>query len=128
MVITVTENTSASAPNLNVAYSKQFTPTGSAYVEIEETIAASQTDKLVNVAIDVSAVKWFCIHSTVAMTIETNDGTTPGNTLSLLAGYAYEWHASKYDTFKLTVDVTALYVTNTTEGTLTVKVLYDSTP
>lgn len=128
MVVTITENVSATSPTLNVAASKQFTATGSAYVEIEETIAASQANSLINLAIDVSAVKWIYIHSTVACVLETNDGTTPADTLTLVAGYPYQWHAGRYDTFKLGTDVTALYVTTTVEAVLTIKVLYDSTP
>lgn len=108
-------------------YDKTFTCTGSSWTKLQETVAPG-TDTAVVIAIDVSAVKFFRIHSTTAATIQTNDGTTPDNTLSLAANQAYDYVPSDYEPFLLTVDVTTLYVTNVTETVLTVEVLQDATP
>ena len=101
---------------------------GSGMAVLSEVIAALAANVQHTIAIDVSAVKWFLIHSTTAVTVETNSGSAPADTLTLLAGYAYEWHASRYDAFKLGTDVTALFITTTVEAIVTIKVLYDSTP
>jgi DNA polymerase V len=59
---------------------------------------------------------------TVPMPEPTDD------TLTLTAGYAYQWHAGRYDPFLLGTDVTALFITTTVEAIVTIRVLYDSTP
>jgi len=94
-------------------------------------VAGSTTDKEVVVAIDVSQIKELIIKASVDMTLETNDGTTPDNTIALKANFAYVWAKDySYDTCKLTVDVTKLYLTNAgaTAGTFELLCVYDSTP
>lgn len=95
---------------------------------LSESIAANQTNLLVGYTLDVSAVKSFYIVSDVAMTVKTNSSGSPANTLTLVAGQPYLWVVGDYDTFKLTTDVTALYITNTTAGTLDIRALVDATP
>ncbi len=102
--------------------------TGSQNVSIDETIAANATDFLINIAIDVSATKSFIIKSDAAMTIETNDGTSPDNTLSLIANDAYVWNTNSLSVFKLTTDVTKIYVTSVAGGNLRIECLQDASP
>jgi hypothetical protein len=111
-----------------VTGSKQYT--GSSKVSLDETVASGSTDLLINVAIDVSAVKSFILLSDQAVTIETNNGAAPDNTIVLVANVAYVWTTDSYDTFKLTVDVTKIYVTNASGSTATIKLeaLVDATP
>lgn len=91
--------------------SKTFTLTGSSWTKLVETIA-NGTDTLVNVAVDVSAVKYFRVHSTTAATLQTNNGTTPDDTITLAADEYYEWNNQDSWAFDLGTDVTAIYVTN----------------
>lgn len=81
-------------------------------IAIDESIPDSSSDLLVALAIDVSQVKGVYILSDQDITLETNDGSSPDNTLALKAGIPYVWYTNKYDALKFTSDITALYVTN----------------
>lgn len=109
---------------------RSSTYSGGASVDIAETIVTASTDFLINIAIDVSAVKSFYIVSDVAVTVETNSGSAADNTLVLKAGVPYQWDTDSYDTFKLTADVTKIYVTNVSGSTsnLFIKCIQDPTP
>lgn len=92
-------------------------------------IPEDSTDKVVAWAVDVSQIKCIVIEASEDMTLETNaDDATGGNTLNLLAGEPYIWHATSLFTNLLTLDVTVLYITNTTAGTLKIRCKYDATP
>lgn len=107
---------------------KQFTNTGC--VEIDETVANGQTDKLVTFSLDVSQIKAFELYSDVAVTVETNAvDHSGGNQIVLVAGLPYRWCSDDYNTFLLTVDVTKLYITNASGSTanITIRALYDPT-
>ena len=104
--------------------------TGTAVTLVDESVTTGQTDFLINVAIDVSAVKAFYLVSDQAVTIETNSGSAADNTIVLVANVPYVWHTSWYDAFLLTIDVTKIYVTNASGSTATIemRVLQDATP
>lgn len=113
--------------------SQQMAFTADALDQRELSIPDSTTDQEIVISIDVTAVKVFRIKSDQDVTIETNDpgpDPVPGNTLALVADQPYTWHEDALDAFKLTVDVTKLYVTNASGAAATVKilVLQDSTP
>lgn len=109
---------------------KRRTFTGSQRISVSETVADSVTDGQINVAIDVSAVKSFMLVSDQAVTVETNDGTTPDDTLTLVANEPYEWTENSEHTFLLGTDVTALFVTNASGSTATIQLeaIVDATP
>lgn len=109
--------------------SETLTFSASSEANFDETIAVG-TDTVLNIAIDVSAVKSFFIVSDRAVTIETNNGGSPTNTLTLAAGVPYVWNTSSADTFKLTGDVTKYYVTNASGGSARIQqyCIQDSTP
>lgn len=92
--------------------SKTVTKTGSLETVLDESVADAQTDVQINVAIDVTAVKEFYLVSDQDVTLETNSGSTPDDTLSLVANEPYVWHSTSLDSFLLTVDVTAFFITN----------------
>lgn len=94
---------------------------------LEEVIPLNSTDLLLAWTLDVSQLKFLYIVATANMTVETNSGAAPGNTLTLVANEPVEWHTGSPITNPLTVDVTALYVTNTTSGTLKIRALIDPT-
>jgi len=87
-------------------------------------------DLLVNLAIDYSQLKAIILLATVDMTIETNDGSSPDDTIALRANEPYVWHDNAYWANPFTADVTALYVTNASgaAGTLYVDGLEDASP
>ena len=80
--------------------------------------------------LDYSACKFFSIVSDVAMTIETNNGTTPDDTLVLVADEPYIWAEGMLGTFLIGTDITSLFVTTGSVGvgTLTIEALEDPTP
>lgn len=97
---------------------------------IDESVADSSTDYEITLTLDVSAVKAFFLNSDQAVTFETNDGTTPANTISLAADIPYVWYTGKYDSFLLTTDVTSIFITNASGSAATVNLwaLIDATP
>lgn len=101
--------------------SKSNTLTGGQVTLIDgETVATAQTDVLFSVTVDVSQVKAFYLVSDQDVTFETNSGSSPTNTIALKANIPYIWYTNKYDTFKLTSDVTAVYITNASGSTATI--------
>lgn len=106
------------------------TYSGAAQQSLDESIPDSSTDLLVAFSLDVSAIKSIYILSDKAMTLETNNGTTPDDTISLLAGVPYIWNTDSYDTNKLTTDITALYMTTGSVGVaqFQLEVVTDPTP
>lgn len=80
--------------------------------------------------IDVSQVRAIHIQSDGALTLQTNDGTTPDDTLNLVADLPYQWCTADYNALLLTVDVVDIFVTNATSAavSLTILVEYDATP
>lgn len=109
---------------------KTNTYTASSRVSVSESVTTGQTDFAISVAIDVSAVKSFFLCSDYAVTVETNNGTTPDDTITLVAGVPYKWNTDSYDTFQLGTDVTAIYVTNASGSTATIQLeaIVDATP
>lgn len=102
--------------NNTIAYSK--TVTADAQVVYDGTLAANQTDALIAFNIDVSQLQALYIYADADVTIETNSGSSPGNTLSIDGGNPLVWVKDSGLANPLTVDVTALYATNTTALTV----------
>ena len=97
----------------------------------KETVADGQTDQVIQISIDVSAVKAFILISDQAVTIETNAvDATGGNTIVLVANKPYIFVVNDYVAFLLTLDVTVFYVTNASGSTATISCqgIYDATP
>jgi hypothetical protein len=112
------------------AIAREVAKTGSGVLSIEETVADSATDAEIVFALDVSAVKAFMIVSDRDVLVQTNDGSSPDDSLSLLAGEPYVWHDTAYDSFLLTQDITSIFVTNASGGiaTLIIEAVFDVTP
>jgi hypothetical protein len=92
--------------------SSQIVKTAEAQVSIEEVIPDGSTDLDIDVQIDVSRVASFFLVCDKAVTVETNDGTSPDDTIVLKAGLPYYWHDAAYNAFVLSTDVVSLFVTN----------------
>lgn len=112
------------------AITKAQTLTSTSRISVSESIATAQTDFNITVAIDVSAVKSFYMVSDKAVTVETNDGSAPDDTIVLVADIPYIWTTNSYDTFLLTADVTSLKITNASGSTATLKIeaIIDASP
>ncbi len=93
-------------------------------------VADSATDFEIAIAIDFSAVKSFYLVSDQDVTVETNDGSAPDDTLALKANEPYVWHESSLHAFKITADVTSIFITNASGETATIdlEVVQDATP
>lgn len=106
--------------------------TGSGVIDVQESVGDGQTDLQINVAIDVSALQAIQISSDQDVTIETNNGTTPDDTFTLKANKPITWVANDVaaNPFASGVDVTAVFVTNSSGSTANVKILgvQDATP
>lgn len=105
----------------------QKTYSADKHVQLDQTVPANSTNLLTALTLDVSQLKSIIIKSSVAMTLEFNDSTTGVPTLALVAGVPYIWNEDSYDACLLTDDVTALYITNTTAGTLELSAIVDPT-
>lgn len=100
-----------------------------ARLSLEETIADGQTNKAIAFTLDVSQLKAIVIVSDQNVTFETNDGSTPDETIALLAGVPYVWHYQSYHTCLLATDITGIFITNASGSvaTLQIEALYDAT-
>jgi len=114
----------------NDSIPKKITVTADSEANYELAVADESTDLAANVAIDFSAVKLLYIVSDQDLTIETNDGSSPDDTLTLVANKPLVWFEDCGYTNPLSADVTAVYLTNAsgTDATLNIKVLQDATP
>ncbi len=95
------------------------------------TVAQNVTDQLVNLNIDVSELKLLYLHCDKAIQIQTNDGSSPDNTLTLAANKPLVWYTGCGLTNPLTVDVTKFYLTTGavgTDATLKIRTVQDSSP
>ena len=107
--------------------------TGGLEINVDETIPALSTDLAVAFAVDVSQLKSLFILATAVMTIETNSGSAPGNTITLAAGIPFVWTSQSgmdlRDTAEaaITVDITGLFITSTAGGSLKIRSLIDPT-
>lgn len=121
----VTQNVNGGKP-----ITKENDYSGSGQISIDETIADSTTDGLVAMSLDVSQIKSIYIVATVAMLLETNSGSAPAETISLVADVPYVWTTDSYDTNLLATDITALFLTNVSggAGNFTLECVYDATP
>jgi hypothetical protein len=93
-------------------------------------VANGQTNKEVVLAIDFSQLKAIFISSDRAVLIETNDGTTPDDTITLAANVPYIWQVGSASACLITEDVTKVFVTNASgaDANLRFRVLQDATP
>ena len=99
---------------------------------VSESIPDSSTDLSVNWTADVSEIKSLLIVSDYAITVETNSGASPANTITLVAGEPVIWTAGMpgAPACPLTTDVTGLFITNASGSAalLTIKMIQDPTP
>lgn len=86
------------------------------------TVAANTTDFGVDIAFNYADLKSFFMLSSTDLTLETNSGSSPGNTLTLKAGVPYVWQYGGYGSNPFSVNVTRFFLTNGTAGAATVQI------
>lgn len=110
------------------------TPSSGAETALDESIAATTTDELVAFVMDVSQLKSIYIVSDQDLLLQLNDGTTPSNTITLVANKPFTWITGDNalrDTAGalITTDITAIYATNAgaSAALLQLRASYDPT-
>jgi hypothetical protein len=94
----------------------------------QESVADGQTDFQITLTLDVSAVKAFLLMSSQDVTFETNSGSSPADTIALLANVPYAWHTNDYNAFLLGTDVTAVFITNASGSTALIDLIVGADP
>jgi hypothetical protein len=107
-----------------------LTVTGDNSIDYSITVPGPSTNLAIGAEIDVSAVSFWRIMSTIAMTLKTNSTSAPDNTLTLTANVPAWWATGCGWTNPLTVDIENFYATigGVTDATLTIEFLQDATP
>lgn len=103
---------------------------GGLVLQLDEPIPDSSSDLEIELVIDVSQVQGILLVSDQDVTIETNDGSSPDDTISLKAGIPYVWYDGKYDALVFGSDVTSIFVTNASgsDARLQMLCVVDPTP
>ena len=124
-----TLNIQYSITGLGSAISKTKSVTDEGDITLEVAVADGQTNKLVACELDVSQCKALVLFASVAMTLKTNNSSTPADTIALPAGIPLVYGGDAEETNPLGTDVTALYLTNSSgsDGTFQFKAIFDAT-
>lgn len=126
-----THNTTLQVLAGNTLISHTVVSSSSSLKSVEDTIADSATDFAINEMVDVTTLKSLYIVCDQDVTLETNDGTTPQETILLKKDQPLVWLSSNaYFTIPFAGDVTGFFVTNASGATATLKmeILQDSSP
>jgi len=116
------------------AVNYEKTVTSDTSTDHSKAYADGTVDQLINIAIDFSETKGLMIGSDQDVTLETNH---PGGgsgaadqTFNLKANCPIEWTEDDVETNPITVDVTAIYITNNSGETANLEIhdLHDATP
>jgi hypothetical protein len=100
----------------------EVSKSGTNLLLIDRDVPDATTDLDLGGSLDVSACTFFAAIADVAMTLETNDGSAPADTIALAAGEPYVWHDSLADAFALATDVTSFFATNASGSAGTIKI------
>ena len=114
-----------------VTLSQSVTSSGSSEINIDEAIADSSTDLEITLTLDQSEMVSIYIESDQNITIETNSGSAPTDTLTLVANEPIIWTTNSVHSNPITADITAnIFVTNASGSTANLKIraLQDATP
>ncbi|VTR99240.1 unnamed protein product [Gemmata massiliana] len=113
------------------AITNVVTVTANGETNLDLTVPANTTDLRADIDLDADKIQSLYILSDQNVTIETNSGTSPGNTLTIGANKPYVWYLGCGLTNPITTDVAAsIYVTNpstTLAANVQIRVLQDMT-
>lgn len=125
----ISENVTYTAGQSVTRIVQTFSQTAGAEANVSESFTDA-TDALVDFTLDVSQLKSLVMYSEGGdITVETNDGTTPGDTINLVSGQytVYSAASGSGTSNPFSTDVTSLYITNTGTASLVIRALYDPT-
>lgn len=118
---TLTGKASSSAGG---SLSAQHTEVGASEYTVDQTFAAASSNATLTGAFNYANVQAVYILADQNATLETNSGSSPDNTFSLIAGRPLEWsRSSAYFSNPFTANVTGLFVTCTPATRLQIKIL-----
>lgn len=129
MSFTITHDLKTVAGGKTIQKSNEYT--GSGHHRVDEDIADSTTDQEITFNLDISALKAITMVADQDVTVETNNGSTPGDTFNLKADQPLMWNSGdSYFSNPFSTDVTALFVTNASgsSANLRVEAVEDATP
>ncbi len=127
----ITHKSTISLEQGGVILSQSVASSGTSEVNIDESIADSSTDLEITFTIDQSAMVSLYIESDQNITIETNSGGAPTDTITLVANEPIIWTTNSVHSNPITADVTAnIFITNASGSTANLKIraLQDATP
>lgn len=98
-------------------------------ITLSETVVQNTTTVLL-FGLDVSACKGFMMSCDRACTVNTNNGGSPVDTITLVANKPYVWTTDDYNAFLLGTDVVSLHVVLAAgdNATLRIEAIVDPTP
>lgn len=127
MASTLTIRRNAQAGSINAA--DNFSVSADGAQERNIALPASSTDVQVLMNLDVSQLKALALVADKDVTIETNNASTPTDTINLKANRALIWESeSGYFANPLTADVTALFLTSVEAANVQMVFIEDATP
>lgn len=107
-----------------------YEATGSALLQVEESVADDASDYEIACVIDEDALVGLVIVSDQAVTVKTNSSGDPQETISLSANAPVLWFTEMGSAKPISDDLTALFVSNSSGSAATVRVvaITDATP
>lgn len=117
----------------NTALSVEVKTETESSIREDVAIPANTTNKEVDIDFVFSRAKNIFITSDKALTLKTNDTTTPGDTISLPANVPVIYDSQGVGTNPFTADVTRFYFTNAAaagqpDANVKIRIAYDPTP
>ena len=102
---------------------QSFSQSSGAESNVDEDVTTATTDGLVAFTLDFSQCKaLYMLASGGALTVKTNSSGAPDQTIALASGVPFVWVATSGITCPITTDITALYVSNASGATVTLKI------
>lgn len=124
MSITHTHSFTLSSSNgTGTPINGSVTEIGTTEFAVDNTFPAG-TDVLLACTLTVANIQSIEMLSDKNLTIETNSGSSPANTINLIAGVPFPWSKSAaYFPNPFGTNITALYITNAVPARLKIKIL-----
>ncbi len=127
----ITHKSTISLEQGGVILSQTVEISGTGEVNVDEAIPDASTDFEITFLIDQSAMVSLYIESDQNITIETNSGGAPTDTITLVANEPIIWTTNSVHANPITADVTAnIFITQSSGSTANLKIrtLQDVTP
>lgn len=93
-------------------HSKRVSDTASSAISILENVPDGTTDQEVSISLDIDQIKILYIAADQNLTLETNSGSSPDDTINLLAGVPLAWHVNSYFSNPFSVDIASIFLSN----------------